>query len=66
MARYLKISDCDLDYIKEDNPQDARERVRAIMRKWIEKDGNRATVSKLCDVLAKIERKDMVEKLKRL
>lgn len=66
MARYLEISDRVLDYIKADNPHDSRERVRAIMRKWIEENGHCVTISKLCDVLATIRKIDRVENLTRL
>ena len=63
MGIILKI-DSALMGIIEANHSDCRELARKVLHKWKQREGSRATVGILIDALEKIERRDVVDKLR--
>ena len=62
LGTVLGIAPSFMDNIEADNGA-SRERARKLLRKWMTKEGNGATVGILIDALKKIERRDVIEKL---
>ena len=62
LGAVLGIESDTMDDINETHNA-CRERARKLLLKWKQKEGNGATVGILINALAKIERKDVAEKL---
>ena len=62
LAPFIGLSSSDEEEIEEDNKSTKSKRI-ALLRKWSEKRGKRATYLHLMKGFAKIERRDLIEKL---
>ena len=61
-AAFLGVPDVDVDDIT-DKHRKGRNRRLAMLRLWVEINGNEATYLKLAEALARIERRDLIESL---
>ena len=62
LAPFIGLSSSDEEEIEEDNKSTKSKRI-ALLRKWSEKLGKRATYLHLMKGFAKIERRDLIEQL---
>lgn len=64
LGRELGVSMCDIHIIIEDSPKSVLEQAYQTMRKWMQVDPN-ASIYKLKEALKRIDRADILSKIRR-